>query len=129
MTADSVALSVDQVATEVVNKIFSFNWQIIFKVIMIIIVVQILLYVGDSIFSYLKFRMNQHIQKGSRVIYNGETGIIKKVGVFTIVIETDHGWLPISTKDWGKQFLIKLKDCNRVCEFNNNVRSDSDDTP
>jgi len=111
-----VDLSPDKIAAQVVKQLFDFSmWQLVFEGIAILVVILLFKYVSDSIVGYLKFRLDQNIIKGTRVRYDDEEGIVKKVGFFTIVIETESGWLPVATKEWGVKKILKLKehDCNK----------------
>lgn len=101
-------------ANQIVEKLVDFDmWGLIIKSVFVFVTLLVFKHIGESIVGYLKFRMNQNIMKGSRLIYDGEKGVVKKIGFFTILIETKKGWMPIQTKEWGDEKIIKLKDKNR----------------
>ena len=110
----------EQIASEVVNKLLDYSlWDKALKVVLVLVVVLLIKYSGESIVGYLKFRMDQNIMKGTRVRYDGETGFVRKVSFFSIIIETEDGWMPVPMKEWGEKKLIKLKDidCTK-CSLN-----------
>ena len=105
------SLSPEKIANEVVKQLINFStWEMAIQAISALVIILLFKYVGDSIVGYLKFRLDQNIIKGTRVKYDEEEGVVKKVGFFTIVIETENGWLPVATKEWGSKKILKLKD-------------------
>lgn len=115
-------LIANEISEKIFDKIFDFNiWALLIKFIFIYVVLFFIKYIGESTVGYLKFRMNQNVIQGSRIIYNGEKGVIKKIGFFTIIIETKNGWMPIPTREWGNSKMIKLKNKTFKCRRKDDI--------
>lgn len=108
---ESTVMNPEQIATAIVDQIFDVDLiQSAIKIVLILVVVLLIKFLGESIVGYLRFRLSQNIIKGTPVIVDGEMGRVKRVTLFTILIETTDGWMPISTKEWGNLRIIKLRD-------------------
>lgn len=95
----------------IVSQLFNLDlWSLILKAILGIISLLILKYIGESISSYILLQLGGHIIKGTTVEINFTICKIRKLGVFTIVLETANGWMPIATRNWKNISYIKLKD-------------------
>ena len=110
-TIKTVIVNQDQLVNSLVDRICDINlWSTGLRVVVALVIVLLIKFLGESIVGYLRFRISQNIIKGTPVIVDGEMGRVKRVTLFTILIETNEGWMPIATRDWNTKKLVKLRD-------------------
>lgn len=64
---------------------------------------------SESLAGYISIVSDKYISVGTPIKINGYEGIIKHIGVFTIVIETINGYVRMPTKNWRKTHIMVLK--------------------
>lgn len=75
-------------------------WDLLFQFVIIGTILLLLKNVIEALVSHIMFRIDKHISIGTQVEVYGTVGYIKEVGIFTITVATEKGFIRIPTKMW-----------------------------
>jgi len=100
---------VNQLVTALDAQLFWLIWQFI----LIGAIILLLKIVIEALVAHLMFVIDAHVSIGTFIRVYGQEGYIKEVGVFTITIRTDEGFVRIPTKEWRScKYTLLCKDVN-----------------
>ena len=95
------------------ETIMNFNMDTVFlflKFLVAAIVIVTLKYIIECISSYITLRLDEYVHEGTPIEVYGKKGRIRKISYFTVVVETECGFIPISTRNWKTSKYVVLKD-------------------
>lgn len=101
----------EQQLIKVIEEVVSLQIPTLVGTLVVIgVALYLLRYVGDSLASYFLLRIDMHVGVGRSVEVYGRKGRIKKITIFTVVVETCDGYIRIPIREWRTSRYVVLKD-------------------